>query len=146
MVLPPANLGRIKQGPALHKKLPPQLAQLLQSPRPERLHAESRLTQRIRSSVHRGVAEIQPKTLRWVWRDRIPAGKLCLIVGDPDKGKSLITLDIAARITTGRPFPDGVPSEIGSVIILSAEDDPEDTIRRKSLFCHAYLSVHFSYC
>jgi archaellum biogenesis ATPase FlaH len=74
-------------------------------------------------------AEIQPKPLRWVWRDRIPAGKLSLIVGDPDKGKSLITLDMAARITTGRPFPDGAPSERGSVIILSAEDDSEDTIR-----------------
>ena len=74
-------------------------------------------------------AGIRPKPLRWLWRNRFPAGKLSLIVGDPDKGKSLITLDIAARITTGRPFPDGAPCERGSVIILSAEDDAEDTIR-----------------
>jgi len=74
-------------------------------------------------------AQIQPKSLRWVWRNRIPAAKLSLLVGDPDKGKSLITLDITARITTGTPFPDGAPSERGSVIILSAEDDSEDTIR-----------------
>ncbi|MCJ7501476.1 MAG: AAA family ATPase, partial [Acidobacteriia bacterium] len=74
-------------------------------------------------------AAIQPKPLRWVWRDRIPAGKLSLMVGDPDKGKSLITIDITARITAGKPFPDGAPSERGSVIMLSAEDDPEDTIR-----------------
>ena len=74
-------------------------------------------------------AEIQPKQLRWLWRERFPAGKLSLIVGDPDKGKSLITLDMAARISTGKPFPDGAPCERGSVIILSAEDDAEDTIR-----------------
>jgi hypothetical protein len=53
-------------------------------------------------------AKIQPKPLRWVWRDRIPAGKLSLIVGDPDKG--LVTIDIAARITTGKPFADGAPA------------------------------------
>jgi hypothetical protein len=52
-----------------------------------------------------------------------------MIVGDPDQGKSLLTLDIAARITTGRPFPDGAECELGSVILLSAEDDAEDTIR-----------------
>jgi len=74
-------------------------------------------------------AAIQPRPLRWLWPQRIPAAKLSLIVGDPDKGKSLVTLDITARITTGRPFPDGAPSERGSVIMLSAEDDPEDTIR-----------------
>jgi hypothetical protein len=27
--------------------------------------------------------------------------------GDADKGKSLLTLDLAARVTTGRAFPDG---------------------------------------
>jgi hypothetical protein len=74
-------------------------------------------------------AAIQPKAVRWVWQNRIPAGKIALIAGDPDRGKSLLTLDIAARISTGRPFPDGAECERGSVIILSAEDDPEDTIR-----------------
>ena len=74
-------------------------------------------------------AGILAKALRWVWRLRFPAGKVCLLVGDPDEGKSLITIDMTARITTGGPFPDGAPCERGSVIILSAEDDPEDTIR-----------------
>jgi hypothetical protein len=74
-------------------------------------------------------ASIVPKPLRWLWRDRIPAGKVSLLAGNPDQGKSLITVDIAARITTGTPFPDGAPCTLGSVIMLSAEDDPEDTIR-----------------
>jgi hypothetical protein len=36
---------------------------------------------------------------------------------------------MAARISTGRGFSDGTACEIGSVVILSAEDDPADTIR-----------------
>jgi len=89
-------------------------------------------------------AEIQPKVLRWVWLCRIPAGKLSLFVGDPDKGKSLITIDMTARITTGRPFPDGAPCERGSVIILSAEDDAEDTVRPRLEAAGADLSrVHW---
>jgi putative DNA primase/helicase len=64
-----------------------------------------------------------------VWPQRIPAGKLSLLEGDPGEGKSLITIDITARITTGQPFADGAPSEQGIVILLSAEDDPADTIR-----------------
>jgi archaellum biogenesis ATPase FlaH len=73
--------------------------------------------------------DIQAKALRWVWAYRYPAGKVCLLAGNPNMGKSLITVDMAARITNGRPFPDGAPCERGEVIILSAEDDAEDTIR-----------------
>jgi hypothetical protein len=46
-------------------------------------------------------------------------------------GKSLITLDAAARVSRGLAWPDtpGCPNTSGDVIILSAEDDPADTIR-----------------
>ncbi len=44
-------------------------------------------------------------------------------------GKSLITLDLCARITTGRPFPDGAPGgEPAAVVILSAEDRARNTV------------------
>ena len=46
------NLRRVEHGPALHKKLPPQLPQQLQRARPERLHAKARIAQRRRRSVH----------------------------------------------------------------------------------------------
>lgn len=76
------------------------------------------------------MSEIEPKPLRWLWPDRIPLGKLTLIAGDPGRGKSLLTIDIAARITTGRGFPDGTPAcEPGSVLFISAEDDLADTVR-----------------
>jgi hypothetical protein len=66
-----------------------------------------------------------------LWHGRIPLGKLTLFAGDPGLGKSVVTLDVAARVTRGYSWPDGAaPScEPGSVIVLSAEDDPADTIR-----------------
>lgn len=36
---------------------------------------------------------------------------------------------MAARVSTGSPWPDRSPCPIGSTVLLSAEDDPADTIR-----------------
>jgi hypothetical protein len=49
--------------------------------------------------------------------------------GDPDQGKSAITVDWAAKISTGAPMPDGAEPVKGAVLILSAEDGLADTIR-----------------
>ncbi len=74
-------------------------------------------------------SEIEPKALNWLWKGVIPMGKLTLIVGDPGLGKSLMTLDIASRISRGLKWPDDSACQEGHVFILSAEDDPADTIR-----------------
>ncbi len=74
-------------------------------------------------------ADVELKEVRWLWQDRVPLGKISIFAGDPDLGKSFITLDMAARISTGEPWPD-FPYDrqtIGSTLILSAEDDAEDT-------------------
>lgn len=51
--------------------------------------------------------------------------------GDPGLGKSFLTMDLAARVTTGATWPDSptVAAPRGSVVLLSAEDDLADTIR-----------------
>jgi len=74
-------------------------------------------------------ADIASKQLHWLWPGRIPLGKLTLLIGDPGLGKSLLTADIASRVSRGTSFPDGAVCESGSVIFLSAEDDAADTIR-----------------
>jgi RecA-family ATPase len=76
------------------------------------------------------MSTIERKSIDWLWPSRIPLGKLTLLVGDPDIGKSIISLDVSARVSRGTPWPDApdMPHAIGSVILLSAEDDPEDTI------------------
>ncbi len=81
------------------------------------------------SAITRPFSEIKPEPLRWLWPGRIPLGKLTLLVGDPGVGKSLATIDVAARVSRGTLFPDGAACERGAVIMASAEDDPADTIR-----------------
>ena len=73
--------------------------------------------------------DIAPEDVTWLWQDRIAAGKLSIICGDPGLGKSFLSLDIAARVSTGAPFPDGAPCRQGKVIVCSCEDGPADTIR-----------------
>ncbi|MGE0278761.1 MAG: AAA family ATPase [Nitrospiraceae bacterium] len=72
-------------------------------------------------------ASIPPVPLVWLWRDRFPQGKLAVIAGDPGLGKSLLTIDLAARISAGLPFGDEQPSVAGNVVLIGAEDDAADT-------------------
>jgi hypothetical protein len=56
-------------------------------------------------------------------------GKLVILEGNPDLGKSLLSLDWCARLSTGRPFPDCSSSvEPASALVLSTEDAAQDTI------------------
>lgn len=76
------------------------------------------------------LADVQPEAIEWLWPGRLAARKLTLLVGDPGLGKSWLTLDIAARLSTGRAWCDGaVPPSAGDVLLLSAEDGIADTIR-----------------
>jgi putative DNA primase/helicase len=67
--------------------------------------------------------------VEWVWRGRLARGKLTLLAGEPGIGKSQISLDVAARVSVGGLSPDGGRAPLGSVIILSAEDSANDTLR-----------------
>jgi len=77
------------------------------------------------------LADVAPTKLEFLWPGRLPLGKLTLLAGDPNLGKSLVTLDLAARVSTGTPWPDrrDQPNPPGGVVLLSAEDDVADTIR-----------------
>src|SRR5215217_2689958 len=77
------------------------------------------------------LAEVQAETVEWLWERRIPLGKITVLDGDPDNGKSVLTTDLAARVTTGRTMPYGFGKTFpqAGVVILSAEDGVADTIR-----------------
>jgi hypothetical protein len=76
------------------------------------------------------LSHTMPEHVRWLWPGRIPLGKLTVMEGDPAVGKSTLTLDLAARVTTGVQWPDGQPGTASaSVLLLSAEDGLADTIR-----------------
>ncbi len=90
------------------------------------------------------LSEVMPKSISWLWPNRIALGKLSIIAGDPGLGKSLMALDIAAHVTRGKPWPvDQTPCPSGEVVLLSAEDDIADTIRPRLDAVHADVSkVH----
>jgi len=77
------------------------------------------------------LSDVQPESIRWLWPGRIAMGKLTLLCGDPGLGKSFVTLDLAARVSSGLPWPDLplLPNDKGGVVLLNAEDDLADTIR-----------------
>jgi hypothetical protein len=74
------------------------------------------------------LSTVTPKRVQWLWRGYLPAGKLSMLDGDPNVGKSTLAVDFAARITTGRPWPDGERCRVGNVIIMTAEDGVADTV------------------
>ena len=87
------------------------------------------------------LADVKPERIRWLWKDRIPSGKLTIIYGDPGLGKSVLTLDLAARISSGLPWPDdpNTRAKLGDVVLLSAEDDVADTIAPRLIAAGADL-------
>ena len=74
--------------------------------------------------------DIQESRLEWLWPGRIPLGKFTLLAGDPGLGKSLVTIAIAAAVTSEAKWPDCHEyTPHGSVILLSGEDDNSDTVK-----------------
>jgi hypothetical protein len=73
------------------------------------------------------VCEFTREPIRWLWPNNLALGNLALIDGDPGLGKSLASLDLCARLSTGRPFPGAetgveTAAEPASSIIFNAED------------------------
>lgn len=75
------------------------------------------------------MTDIEPRPIQWLWPGRIAEGRLAVISGIAGLGKSFLTCDMAARVSTGADWPDGSPCKRGSVVFASMEDDPHDTIR-----------------
>jgi putative DNA primase/helicase len=75
------------------------------------------------------LSSVEPEEVEWLWPSRLALGKLALVDGDPGLGKSAVTLDLTARVSVGKVFPDGAECEAGGVVLLSAEDGLRDTIR-----------------
>jgi AAA domain len=88
------------------------------------------------------LSDVEERDVDWLWPQRIALGSVTVLAGDPGLGKSFLALDVAARVSTGRPWPDedldtaGPSPSVegrssnppGSVILLSAEDDLATTI------------------
>ncbi len=71
------------------------------------------------------------KPVSWLWEGYLPSGMVLGLIGDGGLGKSLFTLDIASRVSAGKPMPDGSPGVEGRALILSTEDT--DTVVKRRL-------------
>jgi hypothetical protein len=92
--------------------------------------AKGMLNERTLTLVTQRADTVQIKKLMWLWLDRIPAGKITLLVGKQDCGKSLAALDIVARVTSGAEWPDGAKNDNGprEVVVGTTEDDLATTL------------------
>jgi putative DNA primase/helicase len=101
------------------------------------------LPQRETPNLH-CLADLADQPAQWLWPGRVPRGALTLLSGQPGRGKSLLALDIAARVTAGQAWPDGRPGDSpGDVLILSAEDSIGRTVRSRLIVHGADLQRVF---
>jgi hypothetical protein len=87
-----------------------------------------------RHIVSRRLSDVRMRPIEWVWHGRIARGKHTTFAGEAGVGKSTFLYWIAATISKARVWPcDEGEAPAGSVIILSAEDGAEDTIKPRIL-------------
>ena len=76
------------------------------------------------------LSKVDSEPIEWLWPKVLPKGCFVLLGGPPEQGKSTVTLDIAARITTGSEWPAcNQKAEEGFVTIINTEDDQVRTIK-----------------
>ena len=79
------------------------------------------------------VSRYPSSRVEWLWEPFLARGKLSILDGDPGVGKSLLAVDLAARLSRGGPLPDGTPVGRPHVtLFLNAEDSVHDTIRPRA--------------
>jgi hypothetical protein len=79
------------------------------------------------------LASVESVPIDWIWPGYLARGKLTLIGGDPELGKSLITIDAAARLSReDRWPPHKTRAPFGSTIFICSEDGVADTIKPRA--------------
>jgi hypothetical protein len=73
--------------------------------------------------------DVTPAAIRWLWPGYVPLGKLSVIEGDPGLGKSLLTVQLAAAVTTGMSLtlPGWERRPAADVVFVTYEDGNADT-------------------
>ncbi len=93
----------------------------------------------------RNASSIKPMPVEWLMPGFFATAKFNLLWGMEGRGKSYLTIGMAAAISRGRPLPGVTELEAaakgpGSVVFLAYEDDPSDTLVPRLMKCGADLS------
>jgi hypothetical protein len=83
------------------------------------------------------MSSVKAEKVNWLWKPYLPIGKITLLDGWPGIGKSWLTCKLAAIVTRGGGFPNGQAFEPGNVLMFSAEDGLDDTLRPRLDACGA---------
>lgn len=75
-------------------------------------------------------SDIKRERVEWLWEGRVPVGMLTLLAGDPGLGKSLLTVNLAARVTRAG----------GNVVMVAGEDSLGATAKPRLEAAQADLS------
>jgi hypothetical protein len=87
--------------------------------------------------------DVEAKSIRWLWKYRLPQG-MALMAGEGGVGKSQLMLLFAKTVSVGGAWADGSGNApLGSVVILSAEDRADDTIKPRLMAMGADMDKIF---
>ena len=107
----------------------------------EKLMAEARPYPPEPAPVGLLLSSVQEQRVDWLWPNCIPRGAVSILDGDPGLGKSLLALEIAARVSCGRPLPGELAASApAGVVLLSAEDSLSHVIKPRLRAAGADLS------
>ncbi|MDC1301780.1 AAA family ATPase [bacterium] len=74
--------------------------------------------------------DIEERETNWLWKNRIIVGGLAIITGPVGNTKSLLTIDLATRVSLGSRHPDGSGNcPHGEVLMFGHEDAPNEIIK-----------------
>ncbi len=89
-------------------------------------------------------SEVIVEKIEWLWPARLARGAITLVEGGPERGKSTILVDLAARVSRGHSFPGETETrEPANVVMLIAEDDIAATVVPRLIAADADLAGIF---
>jgi len=90
--------------------------------------------------------QVEPAALDWLWFPFLARGHVSLLEGPPACGKSLLAVDLAARLSRGGPMPDGrCFGRRLRTLFLNAEDRPATALRPRLAAAGAHLAAVFAF-
>jgi hypothetical protein len=97
------------------------------------------------------LASVTPTAVNWLWKGWLPLGKVSMLEGESDVGKSTVTLAWASIVSNGRRWPASVINgktltsqhDPAGVVLVGIEDSNDDTVVPRLIAAGADLNrVH----
>jgi RecA-family ATPase len=79
-------------------------------------------------------SELEVRPVSWLWPERVPIGALTVLAGEPGLGKSLMSINLAARLSRGE-----LGGTAGATLFLTAEDAREQVVLPRLVAARADL-------